>query len=76
MGVPIPTIYAAVNARVMSAYKDERKAASLELPSPERVYRGDIKTFINQVRDALYCSKMCSYAQGMALLGKASAEYG
>ncbi|AMA08063.1 decarboxylating NADP(+)-dependent phosphogluconate dehydrogenase [Picosynechococcus sp. PCC 73109] len=76
LGVPIPTIYAAVNARVMSAYKDERKAASLELPSPERVYRGDIKTFINQVRDALYCSKMCSYAQGMALLGKASAEYG
>ncbi|MBV5257706.1 decarboxylating NADP(+)-dependent phosphogluconate dehydrogenase [Synechococcus moorigangaii CMS01] len=76
LGVPIPTIYAAVNARVMSAYKDERTAASLELPSPERVYRGDIKTFVNQVRDALYCSKMCSYAQGMALLAKASAEYG
>jgi 6-phosphogluconate dehydrogenase len=76
LGVPIPTIYAAVNARVMSAYKDERTAAALELPAPERVYRGDIKTFINQVRDALYCSKMCSYAQGMALLAKASAEYG
>jgi 6-phosphogluconate dehydrogenase len=76
IGVPIPTIYAAVNARVMSAFKDERKAASHELPAPERVYRGDIKTFINQVRDALYCSKMCSYAQGMALLGKASEEYG
>lgn len=76
LGVSIPTIYAAVNARVMSAYKDERTAASLELPAPERVYRGDIKTFVNQVRDALYCSKMCSYAQGMALLAKASAEYG
>lgn len=75
LGVPIPTIYAAVNARVMSAYKDERKAASLALPSSDRVYRGDIKTFINQVRDALYCSKMCSYAQGMALLAKASEEY-
>lgn len=76
IGVPIPTMYAAVNARVMSAYKDERKAASHALPAPERVYRGDIKTFINQVRDALYCSKMCSYAQGMALLGKASEEFG
>jgi 6-phosphogluconate dehydrogenase len=76
LGVPIPTMYAAVNARVISSYKDERIAASKELPGPTATFTGDIKTFINQVRDALYCSKMCSYAQGMALLAKASDEYG
>ncbi len=75
LGVPIPTIYAAVNARVMSAYKDERVAASKELSGPTGKYEGDKQAFINKVRDALYCSKMCSYAQGMALLSKASAEF-
>ncbi|MEM7762315.1 MAG: decarboxylating NADP(+)-dependent phosphogluconate dehydrogenase [Cyanobacteria bacterium P01_A01_bin.40] len=75
LGVPIPTIYAAVNARVMSAYKDERVAASKEISAPSGEYEGDKQQFINQVRDALYCSKMCSYAQGMALLSKASKEF-
>ncbi|MGK7947316.1 MAG: decarboxylating NADP(+)-dependent phosphogluconate dehydrogenase [Xenococcaceae cyanobacterium] len=75
LGVPIPTIYAAVNARVMSAYKDERVAASKQLSGPTGKYEGDKQAFINKVRDALYCSKMCSYAQGMALLSKASAEF-
>jgi 6-phosphogluconate dehydrogenase len=75
LGVPIPTIYAAVNARIMSAYKDERIAASKQLTGPSGKYDGDAKAFINKVRDALYCSKMCSYAQGMALMSKASAEF-
>lgn len=75
LGVPIPTIYAAVNARVMSAYKDERVAASAQLSGPSFSFDGDKKVFVDQVRDALYCSKMCSYAQGMALLSKASAEF-
>lgn len=76
LGVPIPTIYAAVNARVMSAFKEERVAASKELTGPKfEPFSGDKKEFINKVRDALYCSKMCSYAQGMALLSKASAEF-
>jgi 6-phosphogluconate dehydrogenase len=75
LGVAIPTIFAAVNARIMSSYKDERIAASKELTGPTGKYDGDVKTFINQVRDALYCSKMCSYAQGMALIAKASAEF-
>ncbi len=75
LGVPIPTIYAAVNARVMSAYKDQRVAASKELSGPSSRFEGDVKAFINKVRDALYCSKMCSYAQGMALIATASAEY-
>jgi 6-phosphogluconate dehydrogenase len=75
LGVPIPTIYAAVNARIMSAYKDERIAASKQLTGPTGKYQGDAKAFINKVRDALYCSKMCSYAQGMALMSKASQEF-
>ncbi|MEM8829880.1 MAG: decarboxylating NADP(+)-dependent phosphogluconate dehydrogenase [Cyanobacteria bacterium P01_G01_bin.19] len=75
LGVPIPTIYAAVNARVMSAYKEERVAASKEINAPTPKYQGDKQELINKVRDALYCSKMCSYAQGMALLSKASSEF-
>jgi 6-phosphogluconate dehydrogenase len=76
LGVPIPTITAAVTARIMSSYKPERVAASKELMGPAVNFTGDKKAFINKVRDALYCSKMCSYAQGMALLSKASATYG
>jgi 6-phosphogluconate dehydrogenase len=75
LGVPIPTIYAAVNARVISSYKQERVAAAKELIGTTGKYEGDSQAFINKVRDALYCSKMCSYAQGMALLGKASEEF-
>ncbi|NEO05302.1 MAG: decarboxylating NADP(+)-dependent phosphogluconate dehydrogenase [Moorea sp. SIO4G2] len=75
LGVSIPTIYAAVNARVMSSFKDQRVAAAKEITGPEGKYDGDTKAFINKVRDALYCSKMCSYAQGMALLSRASEEF-
>jgi len=75
LGVPIPTMYAAVNARVISSYKQERVAAAKELIGTTGKYDGDSQAFINKVRDALYCSKMCSYAQGMALLGKASEEF-
>lgn len=75
LGVPIPTIYAAVNARVMSAYKEQRVAAAKDLTGPTAKFEGDTQAFINKVRDALYCSKMCSYAQGMALLSKASTEF-
>lgn len=75
LGVSVPTITAAVNARVISSYKGERIEAAKQLTGPSSKFDGDTKTFINQVRDALYCSKICSYAQGMALIGKASAEY-
>jgi 6-phosphogluconate dehydrogenase len=75
LGVPIPTMYAAVNARVMSAYKEQRVAASTQLTGPSGQYQGDVTAFVDKVRDALYCSKMCSYAQGMALIAKASAEF-
>ncbi|MBD2021795.1 NADP-dependent phosphogluconate dehydrogenase, partial [Leptolyngbya sp. FACHB-36] len=75
LGVPIPTIIAAVNARIISSYKDERVAASKLLEGPSATFSGDPKAFITKVRDALYCSKMCSYAQGMALLSMASKTY-
>ncbi len=74
-GVPIPTITAAVNARIMSAYKQERVAASQQLTGPTAKFDGDAQAFVNKVRDALYCSKICSYAQGMALLSKASQDF-
>jgi len=75
LGVSIPTIIAAVNARIMSSYKGERVKASQELTGPSGKYEGDTKEFVNKVRDALYCSKICSYAQGMALLSAASKSY-
>jgi 6-phosphogluconate dehydrogenase len=76
LGVAIPTIGAAVNARIMSSIKDERIAASKELTGPTAKFDGDVKAFISKIRDALYCSKICSYAQGMALLSMASQEFG
>ncbi|MDJ1183578.1 decarboxylating NADP(+)-dependent phosphogluconate dehydrogenase [Roseofilum casamattae] len=76
LGVSIPTITAAVNARIISSYKEERVTASQELTGPSGKYDGDIAAFIPKVRDALYCSKICSYAQGMALLATASQEFG
>jgi 6-phosphogluconate dehydrogenase len=71
--VPVPTMAAAVDSREISMLKAEREAASKILggPSPKPV-TGDLKQFINDVKDALYCSKICSYAQGMALLAAAN----
>ena len=76
LGVAIPTIAAAVNARIMSSVKEERVAASKQLTGPSIKFDGDKQEFINKVRDALYCSKICSYAQGMDLLSKASKQFG
>ena len=72
VGVSIPTITAAVNARIMSAIKEERQIAAKQITGPTAKFEGDKKAFINKIRDALYCSKICSYAQGMDLLAKAS----
>lgn len=76
LGVAIPTITAAVNARILSSIKAERVQAAKLLPGPQVTFEGDRTAFIQQVRDALYCSKICSYAQGMALLSAASKAYG
>ena len=75
-GIAIPTIIAAITARIMSSFKTERMEASQVLTGPSAQFTGDKKAFIAMVRDALYCSKMCSYAQGMALLSAASKTYG
>ncbi|MDM7327553.1 MAG: NADP-dependent phosphogluconate dehydrogenase [Thermosynechococcus sp. Uc] len=74
MGVAIPTITAAVNARIMSSIKAERMAAAQVLPAPAVHFSGNTEEFIGKIRDALYCSKICSYAQGMALIAKGSQE--
>jgi 6-phosphogluconate dehydrogenase len=75
LGVPVPTITEAVFARCMSSYKDERIAASRVLTGPVIHYSGDRKALIQAIHDALYASKICSYAQGFALLKAASDEY-
>jgi len=75
LGVPTPTINAAVEARILSAYKSERGKAALLYPGKTKRYRGDHETFITAVKDALYASKISAYSQGMALLSAASREY-
>src|ERR1700737_501030 len=74
--VVISTINAAVEARVISSRKDERVASSKFLPQPNpKKFNGDRAQIINAVRNALYASKIVSYAQGMELLGAASTQY-
>jgi 6-phosphogluconate dehydrogenase len=74
--VVISTINAAVEARVISSRKDERVAASKILPQPKpEKFTGDRKKLVDAVRNALYASKIVSYAQGMELLGAASKQY-
>ncbi len=75
LGAPTPTINAAVEARIISAYKEQRVSASKVLKGPEPKFEGNKQAFINAVRDALFAAKICSYAQGFALLQAASAEY-
>ncbi|MDP1580574.1 MAG: NADP-dependent phosphogluconate dehydrogenase [Candidatus Didemnitutus sp.] len=75
MGVPAPTIAEAVFARCISAIKDERVAASKILKGPSKKYRGSKKALIKAIHDALYCSKICSYAQGFQLMRTAQQEY-
>jgi 6-phosphogluconate dehydrogenase len=76
LGVAIPTINAAVEARILSAFKAERQAASKTLGTPSKRFEGKKGGLIDAVHDALYASKICSYAQGMAMMKAASEEYG
>jgi 6-phosphogluconate dehydrogenase len=76
LGAPIPTINAAVESRIVSAYKDERIAASKVLTGPETSIPADPEMVIGWVRDALYAAKICSYAQGFGLMLLADKEYG
>jgi 6-phosphogluconate dehydrogenase len=76
-GVVISTINAAVEARVLSSMKEQRVRASKQLPAPTGYkYTGDRQRLIDAVRDALYASKIISYAQGFTLFAAASKQYG
>jgi len=74
IGAPSMLVTEAVYARSLSAMKDARVRASQQLTGPGDKYEGDKKEFIEQVRQALYASKICSYAQGFVQLMAASQE--
>ncbi len=75
LGVPIPSIDAAVQARFISAYKSERVEASKLLNGPTIEFAGDKNKFIEKIHDALYASEILAYTQGLSLLTAASKEY-
>ncbi|MBE2212375.1 MAG: NADP-dependent phosphogluconate dehydrogenase [Opitutaceae bacterium] len=75
MGVPAATVAEAVFARCLSAVKEERVAASKVLKGPKKKFKGNKAAFIRAIHDALYCSKICSYAQGFQLMREAQKEY-
>jgi 6-phosphogluconate dehydrogenase len=76
LGVPIPTIDAAVDTRNLSSRKTERVEASKVINAPAAAkYEGGRTELIATVRDALYAAKICSYAQGMNLIRAGSEHY-
>src|SRR4051794_26691721 len=76
MGVPLSVIGSAVEARILSSMKDERVAASSQLAGPApKAFTGNRQEIIDAVRDALFASKIISYAQGFVQLGKAGELY-
>lgn len=75
IGVSIPTIDIAVTSRILSAYKEERVQASQLYAKNEMTTPENTELFIKEVGDALYLATLISYAQGLALLVKASEEY-
>lgn len=77
LGVPLSMITESVFSRFLSAMKEERVAASKVLSGPQgAAFDGDKKEFIENVRKALFASKIVSYAQGFAQMRAASDEYG
>jgi 6-phosphogluconate dehydrogenase len=75
LGVPSTLVTEAVYARSLSAMKVERVHASKSLKGPAGKYDGDRKAFIGDIRQALYASKICSYAQGFVQLRAAAEEH-
>jgi 6-phosphogluconate dehydrogenase len=76
LGVPLTLIGEAVLARSLSALKDERAAASRVLSGPQPRFNGDTAAMVEDIRQALYASKIISYTQGYMLMRAAAAEYG
>ncbi len=75
LGQPLTLIGEAVFARCLSALKEERVAASRVLTGPKPDFTGDKKAFVDDLRQALYASKIVSYAQGYQLMRAAAQEY-
>lgn len=75
LGMPLTLIGEAVFARCLSAMKDDRVAASRMLKGPDTKFQGDAKAFTQAVRQALYASKIISYAQGFMLMEQAARDY-
>jgi 6-phosphogluconate dehydrogenase len=75
LGVPTTLITEAVYARALSALKPARVRAAAVLAGPDKKFTGDRDAFIEDIRQALYASKICSYAQGFVQLDAAAAEY-
>jgi 6-phosphogluconate dehydrogenase len=75
VGAPIPTINAAVESRILSSLKTQRVDASRLIHGPQAAYTGDRQKLIDAAREALYASKITSYAQSLSLLHMASDEY-
>jgi len=75
LGVPLTLIGEAVFARCLSAKKTERTAASKVLTGPTPTFYGDKTEFVNDLKSALYASKIVSYAQGYMLMREAAKEY-
>ncbi len=76
LGIPLTLIGEAVFSRCLSALKDERVRASKVLPAVSDQFDGDKAEMVNAVRDALYASKIISYAQGYMLMREAAKIYG
>jgi len=76
IGIPLTLIGESVFARTLSARKEERVAASKVLTGPVPEFRGDKKEFVNDLRKALYASKIVSYTQGYVLMRAAAKEFG
>jgi len=76
LGVPLTLIGESVFARCLSAMKDQRVEASKVLNGPDVKFAGDKKQFVDDLKNALYASKLVSYAQGYELMRSAAVEYG
>ena len=76
LGIPLTLIGEAVFARCLSAQKEERVEASKILSGPDPLFNGDKNSFLKDLGDALFASKIVSYAQGFALMREAAKEYG
>lgn len=75
-GVPLTMIAEAVFSRALSARKEDRVEASKHLVGPVQAFSGERKTFLDDLRNALYASKIVSYAQGYLLMKSAAKEFG